>query len=106
MCDCHKKKTFKEFSVRDAGYDFRCKECGWMVEIRGWMRFLLNFSSYMGAYFLFDWFKQQGGIFGLGKYRGLIFEIPIALALGYVYVRVTGYWMYSLAWKLAERDCS
>lgn len=105
MCEDHKRKTFREFKALDAGEDFRCKECGWMVEIRGWMKGLLYFLFSVMISVLVGW---PGTLLctalGLEEEWSLLIYIPIGIAFGYVYLRVVGYWMYAIAWKLDERD--
>ncbi len=103
MCE-HHKKTFREFRLRDAYYDFRCMECGWTVEIRPWMKFLMSFGGIMLANLVLFPFDLQGGVFGLGEKWDLLSGIPFVIAALYVYIRVFGYWMYTTTWKLDERD--
>ena len=103
MADCHKKMTFREFGVRDAGEDFRCRECGWTVEVRDWMKRLLFIVWCIITSILFTLIDEQCYAFGLNKNWTLIIGVPIVAASGYVYYRVVGYWLYCIAWKLDER---
>ncbi len=103
MCECFKKKSFKEFSVWDAGRDFQCKECGRTMKIKDWTKMLIVFGCGITAgplNLLFHWLREvldwkEGWFF--------LFIISIALVVLYVGARLIGYWMYSISWRLDEK---
>jgi uncharacterized membrane protein YuzA (DUF378 family) len=65
------------------------------------MKFLLVLGGIALADLVLFPFDLRGGVFGLGEKWDLLFGIPAAL---YIYIRVAGYWMYTIAWKLDEKD--
>jgi prolipoprotein diacylglyceryltransferase len=103
MCEYHQKKTFREFRLNDAKEDFRCKECGWTVEIRGWMKGVMFFGGVIvgsSAMVLFDQINQ---VYKIESPWDLLFLIPLSIAISYSFTRIVGYFMYILAWKLDEK---
>ncbi len=103
MCDSHTKKTFREFKYADIGEDFRCKECGWTVEIRDWMKRTLTISSAVLSSILMVVLDEASRAFGIDRPWALIYEIPIAFAAVYVYLRALGYLMYRISWRIDEK---
>lgn len=104
MADCHKKMTFREFRARDAWHDFRCKVCGRTVEMRDWMKWMVltyAFIISLLSLLLRDWLEEQ---FGLVWPWNLLIILPVCLVIYYLYHRAVGYWMYCIAWKLAEKE--
>jgi hypothetical protein len=91
MADCHKKMTFREFRALDACEDFRCKECGWTVEIRGWMKGLFYIGLFvvllpLGMLLVWLW-----SVWNLEGAWRLLPSVPTAAAVSYVYLHVAGY---------------